>query len=73
MRFRSWGHKCCHSCGSKEGELRRCSRCHHHVHCDNEPEDDLHPPCYDWLAGRTEFVCWSCALQQRSEALRIAR
>eukprot|EP00971_Amphidinium_carterae_P284482 5647798-Amphidinium_carterae.1 len=29
-RFRSWGHKCCYRCGSKEGDLRRCARCHHH-------------------------------------------
>eukprot|EP00971_Amphidinium_carterae_P064874 1285514-Amphidinium_carterae.1 len=29
-RFSSWGHKCCYRCGSKEGDLRRCARCHHH-------------------------------------------
>eukprot|EP00971_Amphidinium_carterae_P095280 1884871-Amphidinium_carterae.2 len=40
-RFSSWGHKCCYMCGGKEGDLRRCERCHHHVlhdvHCSNTP------------------------------------
>eukprot|EP00971_Amphidinium_carterae_P280695 5572654-Amphidinium_carterae.1 len=71
-RFSSWGHKCCYMCGGKDGDLRRCQRCHHHVHCNNTTvEDDM--PCYDFLCGGMEFVCWGCGQLQRSWALKRAR
>eukprot|EP00971_Amphidinium_carterae_P145500 2883133-Amphidinium_carterae.1 len=66
-RFVSWGHKVCGVCGEKRGDLRRCTQCHHHIHC--RSMDCPVRDCFSSLPGTGLFVCALCRYQI-TDALR---